>query len=944
MWNPNRTRPDGVRRTFSLPSSRERMMRDAEEEMQLHIEMWKQELRSRGMSDADADTEAWRRFGDARVYREHSARRAVRTTRLESAANWLAEWTQDIRFAARHFRKSPLFTAIAVLTLALGIGANTAIFSVVHHLLIAPLPYPNGDRVVALKATGTHPSASFAGLASMTADAPVNPPAQIVRAWKDRARSLDMIAGAEQVFLSLDGDGQQDTVSHVFITANFLPMLGARPALGRTFRADEELEPKRNVAMISYGWWQRAFGGRRDALGETMDYEGKPYTIIGVMPPDMSLPMVARNVDGFDNQSADMWLPASLDSVSIAYGRLAVGVDAHRASAELQNIATAAGPLVPRARERFRLGLDSMRVRAMRAQDFLAPREVLTVEVLFVAVGALLLIACANVANLLLVRSWTRRREFAVRLGLGAGRARLIRLALTESVMLATLGGALGMLVAWQSLRLIVGLRPLSLDSLSSVQISPVVLFWTAAISIGTGVLFGSVAAFFVGSQNVADVLRNEVRTSSGGHVARGVRATLIVGQIALSFALLVGTGLLIRSFFALQERAIGFDPRRLASVDILSPLAARRSGRGGDIRRQVVEQLRHTRGVIDASIGTLPTAGYRIPGNLSVATDAGEHDIGVPVYTTTWIDKEYFHTAGIAISAGRLPVPGSTDEVVMPGAMPLPPGLVPVGPGRPARDKFRSLSQEIVVNRTLARRIAPNGNVVGTRIRVSGGQLGPMQQDNDWSTIVGVSDDVHLPGAHGDLNDYQIYTLPLGRMPEPTFVVRFSSLPTNVESELRNAIHAVAPTIVVRRGRLAEDYVRDALAPTRFTLALLGAFSFIALVLSVVGLYGSIAYTVSQRTREIGIRIALGATAQSVTSLVLQDGLRLLAIGLVVGLATALASTRALASLLYAVHTSDPATFVAIGGIVAGVAVIASYVPARRAARIDPIDALRTD
>jgi hypothetical protein len=486
-----------------------------------------------------------------------------------------------------------------------------------------------------------------------------------------------------------------------------------------------------------------------------------------------------------------------------------------------------------------------------------------------------------------------------------------------------------------------------------------VVLCWTAAISIATGVLFGGVAAVFVGSHNVADVLRNEVRTSSGGNVARRMRATLIVGQIALSFALLVGTGLLIRSFVALQDRPIGFDARRLASIDILTPPSIRRSGRLNLIREEVGRRLRQTPGVVDAAMGTIPTAGYRVPGNLAVATPDGDRSLDVSLYTTTWITKEFFHTSGIAL-AGRLPVPGATDTLIVqaqgpaappaPGssqrsAQPLPPPPGPLnGPMRGSTDRFRSLSEEIVINRALARRISPDGNALGARLRVSGGQLAPMAQDNDWSTVVGIADDVQLPGAHGDLNAYQVYTLPLARGPDPTYVVRFASLPSNVESTLRHAIQTVDPTIVVRRAKLAEDYVREALAPTRFTLALLGAFSLVALVLSVVGLYASIAYSVSQRTREFGIRIALGATSREIGKLVVGDGFRVVAAGIVLGIVVSMASTRSLSALLYGVSSADGVTFVGITLLVAVIALAASVIPARRATRIDPTDALRAD
>ncbi len=929
MWKPPITLPRGVRRLFALPQSRASLERDADEEMQFHIEMWKREFRARGMSETEADTAARDRFGDTRSYREYSAHRAARKARLDRVMDWLAEWTQDVRFAFRHFAKTPGFTAIAVLTLALGIGANTAIFSVVHRMLIAPLPYPNGDRIVSLRLKGFG-QLSFIGLASMSTDAPFNAPAEVVRAWKERAHSFDMIAGAQQMFLALDAEGRQDTVSHAYVTANFLPMLGARPAIGRGFRAEDEWATAGRVAMISYGWWQRAYAGRDDVLGKTMNYEGRPYTIVGVMPRGMALPMTPRALDAFTMPSPDMWVPAPLDSVDMAFARLRPGVTAAQATTELQGITKTMGPI----ETRFADGRDSVKALAMRPQDFLASREVRTIEVLFAAVGALLLIACANVANLLLVRAWTRRREFAVRMGLGAGRARLVRLALTESVLIALAAGALGVFIAWQGLRVIIAMRPLALDALVDVSIEPAVLFWTAGISIATGLLFGGAAAFFVSSQSVADLLRNETRTSSGGGVSRRVRSSLIVVEIALSFALLVGAGLLTRSFAALQETPIGFDPHRLVSIDILVPPVIRRADQHHALYEAVARRLAEVPGVTAVGTGMLPTAGFRNLDDIVVATSEGERSLGVPETLNTFVDAHYFRASGIPIIAGRLPNPGPSDVIPLSA-------LKGVRPGG-----LRPMSEEIVISRSLARRIAPAGNAVGARIRTRPTMRGPRMpaaaSDRPWSTVVGIAEDVKLPGARGGLASYQTYTLPLTQMPDPAYVVRFASVPPDFESVLRQAIQSVNATIVARRGRVADDYIKEAMAPTRFTLALLGAFAIVALVLAAVGLYGSIAYTVSQRTREIGIRVAMGATPRVVMSLVIRDGVWLVGVGLVIGVATAMVSTRALVSLLYDVRARDPVTFAGIAAAVGVVALAASYVPARRAVRIDPVEALR--
>ena len=944
MWKSSPVLPRGVRRLFRLPVTRERLLREADDEMRMHLEMWAAEFRSRGMSEREAQAAALGRFGDPRAYRDHAARRAERQARWQAAVDWVAEWAQDVRFALRHFAKAPAFTAVAVVTLALGIGANTAIFSVVHRLLIAPLPYPSGDRVVALKTIGR--VGFFAGLASMTPDEPANPPRPLMRAWATQASSFEQVAGVEQMFLSLLANGQQDTVSYAFATANLLDLLGARPSYGRTFRPEEEKGGGNHVAMISHRWWQAAYGGRTNVLGTGLEYEGEKYTIVGVMPVGFSIPMTARVLDWLSVPSPDVWLPVPIENTSVGFGLLRPGVSADAATRELNDIANRAEVRRATTAGTTAAPPDSIHARAMRAQDFLAPRERRTIGILFAAVGALLLIACANVANLLLVRAWSRRREFAVRMGLGAGRARLVRLALTESVLLALAAGVIGVLIAWQGLRVIIALRPIALDRLADVHVDLVVLLWTAAISIATGVLFGGAAAFFVSSQNVADLLRSETRTSSSGGASRRVRSSLIVAEIALSFALLVGAGLLTRSFALLQRTPLGFDPRNLVSIDMLVPPAITRAGQRPAVRGAVTRQLAEMPGVKAAAFGMLPTAGYQAGDAVEVDSPDGIRTLGISKFMTTWIDEDYFRTSGIALLAGRLPRAGASDAPPSGGpTLPPPPGA-PAGksiPGAPPQT-FRTLSEEIVVNRALARRIAPNGTALGQRIRTVAAPGPRTTQSRVWSTIVGISDDVRLPGSHGDLQDLQVYTLPLTRMPNETYVVRFTSVPPNVESVLRQAIQRVSPALIARRARVGDDYLREALAPTRFTLALLGAFAAVSLVLAVVGLYGSIAYTASQRTREIGIRIALGASSRGVMQLVLTDGARLAVIGLVIGIGTAVIASRALAGLLYGVTVRDPATFVGTAILVTLVALGASYLPAHRAARIDPVDALRAD
>lgn len=933
MRAPSSFLPPGVRRLFRLPVSRERLIQDADDEMRMHLDLWAQEFRSQGMSEADARAAAARRFGDLRLYQDHVVRRAERNARWQGVAEWLAEWGRDVRLAARHLAKAPAFTAIAVTTLALGIGANTAIFSVVHRLLIAPLPYANGDRVVALKTLGR---VGVAGsLASNAADAPSDPPPELLGAWARHARSVEQVAGVEQIVSPVRADSMQDTVSYALATANLLDLLGTRPSHGRMFTRVEEKPGANHVAMISHRWWQAAYDGRDDVLGKVLEYAGEKYTIVGVMPVGFTTPMSARAPDLLSMPSPDVWLPTTIENTSVGFALLRRGASPVALTNELNAIANASGTAIASMHPGPSGSQDSLRARAMRAQDFLGSRERRAIEILFAAVGALLLIACANVANLLLVRAWTRRREFAVRIGLGAGRGRIIRLALTESVLLSVGAGALGIVVAWQGLRVIIALRPLALDRLADVQIDPMVLLWTGTVSIVTGVLFGGASALFVASQDAADLLRTETRASSAGGASRRVRSSLIVVEIALSFVLLVGAGLLARSFVALQRTSLGFDPRRLVSVDVFLSPSTRRAGRAIQVRQAILARLREMPGSVGAALGTLPTAGFRDLPTIEVETSGGPRTIGISQFQKTWIEGDYFGATGIRLIAGRVPSAASSDESSMHG--------------------MGAFSEEIVVSRSLAQRIAPEGSAVGARVRAKGvvvrspppgAPASPVPQSaaDAWSTVVGVAEDARLPGPRGDLESFQVYQMPVTPLGGTTFVVRFASLPANVESVLRETIQRVDRTIVVRRTRIADDYVHESLAPTRFTLALLAAFAGVALFLAVVGLYGSIAYAVRQRTREIGIRIALGASARMVTRLVVGDGLRATLAGLVAGAGIGAAASRTLSSLLDSVTASDPVTFAGTGAVIAVVALAAAYVPARRAVRIDPIDALRSE
>jgi predicted permease len=882
---------------------------DLDREMRVHLEMEIEQNVRNGMAPDEARRQALIAFGGVGRHKE--------SVRDERGVRWLDDAAQDVRYAVRSLRHTIGFTTVAVLTLALGIGANTAIFTVVHRLLLDPLPYPDGNRIVELRTDNGSPDAAT------------------LRLWRARAHSLTGIAAVSVDAVAVESGEEQDTV-HATITPNYLQLLGVEPALGRVFTPEEALPGGPAVAMIGYGLWQRGYGGRADALGKTIqvsDAAHPAYTIIGVTPRGMVLPISHessfRSVR-LREAEPGIYLPVSLDAMGAndgadAYARLRAGVSAEQASQELAAIVDS----LP--------GPDQKRIhpRAMRAQDYLAPRETRTIQVLFVAVGVLLLIACANVANLLMSRAWTRRREFAVRVALGAGRGRLARQVLTESVLLALAGGLLGMGVAWETLRIVIALRPPALGNLAGVHIESTVLLWTAVISIATGILFGCAPTLLVTGRSVGDVLRNETRGGSGGVASRRVRATLIVLEIAMSLVLLVGAGLLTRSFAALQRTSLGFDPHGLASVDLLFNLGRRptepleaREARASAVRQNIIDHLRAVSGVTDVAVGTLPGDGYGIG---SRPTLGASHS--APVFQTeadstghtrdffgassaTFVSPNYFRMARMSFVEGSEPDPASWVHVA---------ANTPQTP------------EEVVVNRALARYLWPDGGAVGSRMHSGGAP------SNTTYLVVGVVDDVHMPGPRAAVRAFEIY-IPAMRV-ATTFLVRTVASPSDLTSALRKAVAGADPSVVYFRGiTIGDRYLDDSLAPTRFAMALLAAFAIIALLLSAIGLYGVIAYSVNQRTREIGVRVALGAESSAVAALVIGDGFRLALGGIVLGSAAAVVATRALSSMLYGVSPDDPGTFVAVAVLVALIALLASYAPMRRALRIQPTDALRAD
>ena len=890
----------GVRRLFRLPPRTNAMARDdADAELNAFLEARIDHLVARGMTPEEARVEALRRLGEplgeVRASLRRAAERRERRRRFRESADAL--WG-DIQFALRQFAQAPGFTALVVLTLALGIGINMAIFSVVHRLLLAPLPYPNGSRIVM-------PMRESALHFRQSADA------ALVKAWYERSRTVMSIAGVSELMFSVLPDGAIDTIPTAAITANFLPTLGVHPILGRGFAPEEERSGAA-VAMISHALWRRSYGGRTDVIGAMVHHEGRPLTIVGVTPPGLALPL-SRNT------APDVWLPAPLEQTGNGAGgvpgpgifvTLRPGVTLDAATREFAAVAASLPDSIA----------GDSRLRLMRAQDFLDQRATRMVRVLFAAVGALLLIACANVANLLLARAWTRQREFAVRRALGGGRGRLIRQVLTESLLLAFAGGLLGVGITGIVLRVILALRPPSLDQLADVRLDPTVLLWAVGLSVATALLFGCAPALFAAGRQVGDVLRRETRGGSPGVVSRRVRSGLTVLEIAAALVLLVGAGLLVRSFASLQRMPLGFEPRGLVYADVLLGGPWDRD-RVPALRETVVRRLLALPGVTGVAVGTMPVKGFVGSGGVEVDAGPGKPAAHVPALGTVYITPEYFRVARIALLAGRLPD----------------------SPTEASRRPF-GMSSEVLVNREFARRAWPDESAIGGRLRAISGIPPRGAQPEPWATVVGVVDDTRMPDVRGDVAELQVYSLVPPRLGNVPFVVRTANSADVAAPMVKQAIASADPNIYVRQVLSGDRYLRDGLAPTRFAMALLTTFAVVALLVAAVGLYGVVAYGVAQRTREIGVRVALGAQPRAILAWVVGNGLRLAAAGAAIGAVVAVAATRVLETLLHGVSPADPPTFAAIVLMVVAIALLASYIPARRALRIDPAEALRAD
>ena len=797
---------------------------------------------------------------------------------------------QDLRYAVRSLLRRPGFAAVVVLTLALGIGANTAIFSVVNAVLLRPLPYADPERLVMV--WGRY--ADFGRTSTSLPD---------FVDWKAGATSFAQMAARHNAVFNLTGDGEPEQLTADRVTANFFPTLGVRPQLGRAFLPEEEkVGGDDDVVVLSHGLWQRRFGGDPRIVGREVTLSGRPFTVIGVAPRDFRF---LRDVD--------LWAPARMDTVGqrraeylTVFGRLKPGVTVQQAGAELAGV-------LKRLAEQYPETNATLQSEVVAMKDDLVGDVRPALLVFSGAVGLVLLIACANVANLLLARAAAREREVAVRVALGAGSGRLVRQLLTESVVLSVIGGAAGLVLASLAVSALRASGTEILPRLGEVRVDVAVALFALLLAVVTGLLFGLAPALRVGGGGggaLHAALREGARGAAGGAVTR-LRNALVLGEVAVAVVLLVGAGLLIRSFDKLNRVDPGFNPRGVLTYGVILPRA-----RYGNLEEvpavyeRLLERTRQIPGVRHAAVSTtLPMEGT---GYWSFAIEGRQSVTGGPGQDLQPFDvsPDYFRTLGVPLRSGRLIEPSDA-------------------PGAP---------RVAVVNEELVKRYFGGKDPVGARLTYGD----PTDTAAVWWTVVGVVGTVAQEGLKA--KPYAQMYRPIAQAPARGLWVsmRTAGDPLAAATAARAALKAVDAELPLNDMQTMEQRVADSLAQPRVSVTLLTVFAAVALALAAVGIYGVVSYAVTQRTREIGIRMALGAKQGDVLRLVVRQGMLPAVAGVALGLAGALAATRAMASLLYGVGAADPLTFAVVALFLATVALVATYVPARRATRVAPTEALR--
>ena len=812
-------------------------------------------------------------------------------------------FVHDLRTTLRSLRRSPAFTAAVVITLALGIGANTAIFSVVNGVMLRPLPYRSPDRLVMV--WEENPSTDYGVRYIPTS--PGN--------FTD-FRALRTVFGDAGAFRyrssTFGGAGDAEQLWGAELTPSLFTTLDVRPSIGRVFTREEELPGKPGVVLLSHGLWQRRFGGEPDVVGRTVEIDGNRHTVIGVMPEWFRFPLPSM-YPILTKVRSEYWIPHVIDPANPLRSGRYMGVIARLRDGT--SLAEARAALMATSREladRFPSANSGWTSTAIPLGEHVAAPVRPALLILLGAVGLVLLIACANVANLQLARATKRQREMTVRAALGAGRSRIVRQALTESVVLAVIGGALGIVIVVWGTDALRAMLPAGFPRVADVAVDLRVLLFAMAASVATGLVFGVVPALRAARVDLAGALNETGRRSIGDRRSRRARSALVVAQVALAMVLLVAAGLLMRSMARLLAVNPGFGASGLLTAGVRPaardvPDAAPR----WQVYDAIIDRVAQLPGVEAASASSLvPFSeqedfyGFRIEGRASAAGAPGAQDPEARFYV---VGSRYFETMRIPVRQGRSLTPADDDRA----------------------------PRVAIINRRFAEMYFPNESPLGRRVQ-SG--------SDEWRTIVGVADNVSYSGL--DVTPKAEMYVPYAQqdIEALTLIVRAGADPLALVGPVRGAVRDAARGTPIAEVATMEQLIRASVAQRRLSMALLGTFALLALVLASVGIYGVLSYAVAERSREIGIRRALGALDGQVMRMVVGDGMKLALVGVSSGMVVAFLATRTMRGLLYGIGTGDPATFAATTVFVGAVALIASYLPARRAARVDPTVALRAE